>query len=360
MTKENFFIADDQPMKPEPHEVEDFFDAFCRRRRPDGKRMNQREIAKELGVSQSTISRNRKGGRRRKKGLGLSDDMYESAERKLIDERLQEQKSLQERHEVQLADDDRRPVEHEVTVERIKEPSPADQAWEHRVELAREADYKRRQGVIEMLEPYWQTHRQQGIRQEGDTRLHGDAAELVETAKPEEIVYTDAGCAVVALAPDWHRFPCGRTAAQLRDGISAQERLLGKYPFEIRRRMIPDAELRPDARACYPLDYAELLDWQRMNHQFRPLAENRWPLMVSLSDADAFRDFVELHKKLCGRMYKLQGSCLDVDDVETQLRKINVATMPMIALDGIMTGLNRATFGTIVASVFSKLLLGWV
>ena len=366
-------MADDQDITVEPREVEAYFDGLPQRRGPDGKRLGQRKVATMLGVTQSTISRNGPKNKRRKKSQGLSDDLYKIVEPMLIAGKREEQrrKHMQPAHQALLAEDAIRPAESNAAREHPPKRSESDRerriaereqerqqelsVWQEQI---READIKRSQGVMDVLEPYWKYLRELGIPVYGDYRLHGDALWLVENANPEDIKYPDMGVAIVALAPDDHLFSCGRTAAQLRAGITAQNRLQGRYPVEARERdrVIP-LTLRPDAKQYYPHDYAELVDWQRSNVKQRTLAENRRPLAVSLSDAGAFRNFATLHKRLRNLAYTLRGACLDEPGIEIQLRRVNVATVPLIASDGILMGLKWMVLGTLVAAAVSRMVL---
>ena len=61
------------------------------------------------------------------------------------------------------------------------------------------------------------------IRDPDDETLYGDAIELIE-AGITDIHYVDDGVAAVALAHDGYVFECGLTAAELRSGLTAEQR----------------------------------------------------------------------------------------------------------------------------------------
>ena len=85
------------------------------------------------------------------------------------------------------------------------------------------------------LEPWIEMLRAARVLDPDDEALYGDAGELIE-AGITDIRYVDDGVAAVALAHDGYVFECGLTAAELRYGLTAEQRLL--------RRRYRDESLR--------------------------------------------------------------------------------------------------------------------
>lgn len=334
-----------------------YFDKVCELRRPDGKPLNQHQIGALLQVNQSTISRNKK---LRKKGKNITDDFSKVVASVMM--KQWETQQLQEQREAEIAAEAQRLADCQEEQERMREQREAELEQRRMDELACKADDKLRNAVFKRLEPYWAVMRDKGILIGDDPTIYGDAPDLLAKARPEEIEYLNFEIAAIALAPAGYQFACGFTAAQLRWRITAWQRLAGQYPVKMREmegRVIGDA-LPPDAKLRYPREYRELIqDWQRMNRECRTLADKRLPMVVSLSDASKFRDFAAIHKRLRRLMYTLQRACLDDHTVETQLRRVNLATVPLVVTDGIMTGLAWATFGALVAAVSGTVLLAF-
>ena len=63
------------------------------------------------------------------------------------------------------------------------------------------------------------------VRKNESEEFFGDAALLLETDGP--IFYESLGALLVAGAPDDYRFPCGLTAAELREGVTMEQRMRG-------------------------------------------------------------------------------------------------------------------------------------
>ena len=53
-------------------------------------------------------------------------------------------------------------------------------------------------------------------------RIHGDGVIYARTL--EKFHYADPDAELVGFVPDSHRFPCGWTGAELREGVSAEQR----------------------------------------------------------------------------------------------------------------------------------------
>ena len=158
---------------------------------------------------------------------------------------------------------------------------------------------------------------------------------------------------------------CGLTAAQLRQGITAWQRLKGEYPKRTKTSELVLPVLRPDADLYYGDDYEDIFTWQRMNAEQSALALEPLPLTVSPEAAEKFHEFVTLDRELRDRGYKFEGSRLDAcDDVETRLRDINERTILPIAGAGALKGLKWmgiavGVIAAVAAALGIGLLIGW-
>ena len=320
-------------------QANEVFDRLCRDRRPDGKRWTQEQIAKALGVSQSTVSRNL---RDRKKGLDVTDDMYDVIVAKLREQHLRElrQKELQEQAEAEDAADAQRQADERETRRLFEEQRLAAETQDLKQQAAEKAESDRRAGVHGKLETYWDEMRVQGLFRDVDPATQGDAPELLGEAQPADVAYKNFEMAMIALAPGDFMLSCGQTAAQLRKGRTAWHRLKGKYPKRNNEIEVVSSILRPDADLHYGEDYKNILTWQRMNADQSPLALDSLPLIVPTKTAKVFHEFVALDRALCDKGYEFERSCLnECDDVEKRLREINTRTALPIASSGALEGL---------------------
>ena len=320
-------------------QANEIFDRLCRDRRPDGKRWTQEQIGDILGVDQSTISRNK---RDRKRGLDVTDDMYDVIAGKLREQHLGElrQKELQEQAEADLIVEAQRKADERKNKSLLEERRLAAEAQELERQAAKKIESDRRDGVLSKLEPYWAKMRAQGILKGADPATQGDAPELLDEAQPADVAFKSIEMAMIALAPADFRFPCGQTAAQLRKGRTAWDRLKAKYPKRMDISELVPPILRPDAEIHYAEDYQDILAWQRMNADHCALVLDPLPLVVSPDTVEAFHKFVSIDENLRDRGYKFMGSCLDeCNDLEERLKQINTRTMLPIASAGALEGL---------------------
>ena len=367
-------------MSNEPIEVTDDevfarFDEVLNRKRPNGKPMGQREMAGELRVDQSTITRNarrfkkkianyianpiaRKGG----KDFPLGEKTYDSIEKVLRKEKIAElrRRRLQEQKEARAADDARREADRQQRQANFDIQRRADEKRDRQAQLAREAEEIRCDGVIAALEPIYERFRADGRLLAADGVYYGDDGDLIETADPEDIRYVDDGTAAVALLPEEHLFPCGWTAAELRAGVLATLRLQPMAvpkgtprPEYIGKRdayFVPRV-LYPDSPHFFSEDYADIMTRRRMNKACRALALDPLPVAIAPEVAESFKAFVTFDQQLRERGFRFEASCLDGCDVERRLREINERTILPIAGAAAMVGLKRTLKWTGVAAL---------
>ena len=111
-----------------------------------------------------------------------------------------------------------------IEAQRIEEERLA-QEETARTKARREREGREKRGrALEALRPWREKLRQDGIISEDDDTLYGDAGQLVAEGI-SSVTYLSDAIAAVALAPDDYAFPDGRTAAELREGITAMQRM---------------------------------------------------------------------------------------------------------------------------------------
>ena len=345
-------------------EASEVFDKLCRDRRPNGKPWNQRQLAKSLGVDQSTVSRNQKY---MKAGKGISDDLYTKINQILRERKLEQlrQKQQEDQLEAERVAEAERQAEKEAEQGRLEAQRSADEAKERQQKLDQKAERARRAGVHSKLEAYWDDMRAQGMFKGVDPATQGDAPELLAKAQPSDINYPTLDLAMIALLPDDYRFECGLTAAQLRKGRTAWHRLRGKYPKRTDKSELVPPVLRPDADLHYAEDYRDILTWQRMNAEHSALALAPLPLVLSPETAKAFLAFVVLDRSLFEEGYSFMDSCLlECDDVEKRLQEVNRSTILPIAGSGALEGLKwmgivAGAIAAIAAAAAIVFFVGW-
>ena len=203
-----------------------------------------------------------------------------------------------------------------------------------------------------------------------DPATQGDAPELLAKAKPADIVYPTFGMAMIALAPTDYEFECGRTAAQLRLGRTAWNRLKGEYPYSRHGavKVVPPI-LCPDAKPDYGRGYDDIISWQGMNAKYSSLALEPLPLVLSPRKAKGFATFISLHQRLTADGYLFLSSCLtECDDVERLLRKVNRRTIlprvgagALVALPPMARGAAGAAFllALLIVALSALFFFGW-
>ena len=364
----------DERIEVTEEEVFARFREVLNRKRPNGKPISQREMADELRVDQSTITRNaRRFGRNiasysanpvASKGdvdFPLGDKMHDSIEKVLKKGKLAElrRRRLQEQKEASAADDARREANRKQQQANLDIQRKADEKRDHQARLAREADVTRCDGVIAALELIYERFRADG-RLPATGVYYGDDGDLIETADPEDIRYAADGTAAVALLPEEHLFPCGWTAAELRAGVPATLRLQPMAvpkgtprPEYIGKRdayFVPRV-LYPDSPHFFSEDYADIMACRRMNKACRALVLDPLPVAIAPEVAESFKAFVTFDQQLRERGFRFEASCLDGCDVERRLREINERTILPIAGAAAMVGLKRTLKWTGVAAL---------
>lgn len=325
-------------------EANSHFDSVCKLRHPNGKELTQDEVGDLLSVDQGTISRNQK---RRKKGAGITKKVFENIAEILRDreiERLKE-KQQQEQDEADRLAEATRQADEQDRLKCLDAQRIADEAQERQKKQDDKAESDRRAGVHAKMQTYWDSMRAQGMFKGVDPATQGDAPALLDRAQPSDIAYPSHDLAMIALAPADFRFPCGQTAAQLREGRTAWHRLRGKYPKRTNKAELVPSILRPDADLHYAKDYQHILRWQRLNGEHRALVLEPLPLVVSPETAKAFHEFFALDRALCDKGYKFMDSCLrECEDIEKRLKAIKWRkNVPIVAI-GVLKGLKWQGF----------------
>ena len=343
-------------------EANAFFDQLFKRQHPDGKPMSQNELADELGVHQTTVSRNR---RNRLAGEDVTSALFEVIAKILRDQQWEELRAqrLQEQLETERAAAAQRQADYEAQKERDRKQRKAKRQREREEALRRRVFEDRRAKVVEKLRPYW-TYMIENDLLGGndDPTTRGDAPGLLKGFEPADITYPTYDIATIALASDDLKFPCGQTALQLRRGISARQRLTGEYPDRVDESEAVPLILRPDAEFYYGDDYEDIVARQCMYVDNRALAMGSPPLTVSTDAARDFHKFVSLDERLRDRGYRFLDSCLDERDVESLLRKVNTRTILPITGTAMLKGLKWTFIAAIYIALirFGLYLVPWV
>lgn len=314
-------------------EVKNWFQRQLSRVDARGRKVVLRVLAKEIGVDKSTVSRN---GRALRNSKPLAAYFYKLAEARLVAERLD---VLRVRHLGLLEEsreDARRKEEQKAEEARIARTERA-RGRNHRLSMTNYAletverleDHRRQiqAAARDGLEPWREMLRSAGMLDPDDDELYGDARELIE-AGITNIQYVNDGVAAVALAPGDYLFECGFTAAELRSGRTATQRLqttavpagddlpemIGGVPtFTVRRVPLPDEAWR------YGEDTAgEMSEWRRLTEACAVLATGDLPRFVSRNEV---RDFERLVRIESESAYAFEGSVLG-EDAERRLRQM--------------------------------------
>ena len=326
-------------------EVRDWFRGQLSRRDSGGRKVALRALAEELGVNKSTVSRN---GRQLRNDQPLAAPFYALAAARLAAERLdvlrvRHLRLLEESREDARREEARRAEEACVArAERARDRNRRLSMTDHALETVSRLEavrYQRLAAARAALEPWFETLRAAGIRAPGDETLYGDALELIE-AGITDIYYADAGVAAVALVADGYVFECGLTAAELRSGLTAEQRLqptavadgqdlpgmIGAAPsLTVRRVSLPDETWR------YGEDDAAMMnEWRRLTEACADLATGELPWFVSRSE---FRDFGRLVRLESKSAYTFEDSVLG-EDAERRLRQMKRRA----TLSSVMTG----------------------
>lgn len=336
----------------EESEVKDWFRGQLSRRDSSGRKVALRVLAKELGVNKSTVSRN---GRQLRNDQPLAAPFYALAEAQLAAERLdvlrvRHLRLLKESREEASREEARRAEEARTArAERARDRNHRLSMTDHALETVSRLEERRRQrraAARSALDPWLAILRAAGILDPGDEMLYGDAPELIE-AGVTDIHYVDDGVAAVALAHDGYVFECGLTAAELRSGLTAEQRLqstavpAGEDPpvvtggvpvFPVDRVPLPDEAWR------YGEDAAGMMsEWRRLTEACADLATGELPRFVSRSE---FRDFERLVRIESESAYTFEGSVLG-EDAERRLRQMRRRA----TLSSVMTGATELAAG---------------
>ena len=316
----------------EESEVRDWFRRQLSRRDSGGRTVALRVLAKELGVNKSTISRN---GRQLRNDQPLAAPFYALAAARLAAERLdvlrlRHLRLLEESREDARREEARRAEEACVArAERARDRTRRLSMTKRALETVSRLEDQRRQrraAARDALEPWLAMLCAAEIRARDDEKLYGDAIELIE-AGVTDVHYVDDGVAAVALARDGYVFECGLTAAELRSGLTAEQRLqpmvadgqdlpemTGAAPaLTVRRVPLPDEEWR------YGEDDAGMMsEWRRLTEACAHLATGELPRFVSRSKLRGFERLVRIESESA---YAFEGSVMG-EDAERRLRQM--------------------------------------
>ena len=333
-------------------EVRDWFRGQLSRRDARGRKVVQSVLGEEFGVHKSTISRNERDLRN---GEPLAADFYELAEARLVAERLEvlrvkHLRLLEKSQEDARREEARRAEDARIArTERARAGKCRLSATNRALRTVERLEARRRQRRVaarDALEPWIERLRVAGILDPEGDELHGDARELIG-AGVTDIDYVDDGVAAVALAPDDYVFECGLTAAELRSGLTAKQRLQptaipdgedlpemihGMPVFTVRREPLPDEFWR------YGEDAAAMMsEWRRLIEVCAVLATGELPRFIS---RDEFRNFERLVRIEHKGGYTFEESVLG-EDAERRLRQMKRRAV----LPSVMTGATELAGG---------------
>jgi len=290
---------------PDPVEVLEWFKAMLAI-------MSGRQLAKEMGIDPSIVNRNhvrmREGRPLTKPFRRQIEGILEGERQKKIQQKRAEDRAAAKAEADRQADVDRE-TESKRTVERQGKTVGGILfaiGTARRMREEEEEKAEQRKASLLAITPQLEKLREMGILTSWDEdNLPGDAGELVDagvTAFP----YVSPDMLLVALAPDDYVFPCGLTAAQLRKGVTAQQRL--------QPTAVPEGQPRPLFIGVVPASYvyrkplpgeiwrhgerdAKLIVEQRsLTQTYGHLASGRLPLIVSPETAGAFERLIEIEE----------------------------------------------------------------
>ena len=307
-------------------EIRAWFAEQLARKDANGRQIRHSQLASELGVHQTTVSRN---AGRMQRGEPFAVNFHKLLRELLVKQQQEEQKQRRlkaERDAESARIEKARLVQEEAerieTARRIAAEKVARKAA-----LRRQQEWERQENVREKLAPYIELLQAEGVLDQGDFSLYGDAIELVEHGDDVSINYDTVGLAAVALAPDEYSFDCGLTAAELRAGHTAKERLQrwavpAGHPrpnrIGIRPAYFVPCVQYPDAEHFYGEDFAEIQEWSRLAAECAHLASGHLPKFVSPEDVNKFEELIHLES---ASRYTFEGSVLH-EDLEDRLKSL--------------------------------------
>ena len=315
-----------EEIKVSEYEIRAWFAGQLTRKDATGRQIRHSQLASELGVHQTTVSRN---AGRMQRGEPFAVNFHKLLRELLVKQRQEEQKQRRlkaERDAESARIEKARLVQEEAerieTARRIAAEKVARKAA-----LRRQQEWERQENVREKLAPYIELLQAEGVLDQGDFSLYGDAIELVEHGDDVSINYDTVGLAAVALAPDEYSFDCGLTAAELRAGHTAKERLQrwavpAGHPrpnrIGIRPAYFVPCVQYPDTEHFYGEDFAEIQEWSRLAAECAHLASGHLPKFVSPEKVSKFEKLIHLEHS---SRYTFEGSILH-EDVEDRLRSL--------------------------------------
>lgn len=265
------------------------------------------EIAEDLGMSRSAVSRNIG---KMKRGEEFGSKFRPAAERRIAFERRERDLLAQQARERE-AREQREQAERELRekVRRARRRQEEREA-EERARGERELEERREKTRQQLAEARTRLHRKGII---GGERLYGDADYLLRVGVG--VHHHDEGAEEIAFAPDRYRFPCGWTAQQLREGVTAEQRMqpsavpagsampdfIGDRPATL----VSFVKWR-DEQWFYGPDYHLVQTWRELNT--RPLLDERDPPFMPLpEEAHWYEQLLKVEQKLSARGYVVPG-----------------------------------------------------
>ena len=284
------------------------------------------QLAKELRLSDSTISTN---AQRLREGSPLGSGFRDAVTPLVAAERLhalgaEHLRKLRESQAAARCEEAARAEAERIRIEQTEQAKREEQARAAAIEARR---LRERQKAARLaLEPHLAKLRRDGVIADKDDELYGDAREIVE-AGITTVPYPNRRVAAVALAPDDYVFPCGLTAAQLREGVTLRQRLQKSIVREgeprpdrigTRPAYLVPATPYPDEVTFYGEDYDEIDRHREMAASCEYLVKYPLPFIVFPEEAEELEDLVCLERQ---SPYRFENSFLG-EDTEDRLRQL--------------------------------------
>ena len=264
---------------------------------------SQRQLARELGIASSVVSRNT-GQMRRGEPLAkpfrkrLEGILEGESLKKLHRQHLKEQEAREEADRIAKANNERIQAEQREAKCRANEEAALVKAERLRQKTLLE------NAVMDALDSWQEKLQDSGWLAEGE-EVEGDADALLE-AGISDLDYVDIGVAAVALLPDHYEVYRGVTAGEYRKDVTWRQRL--------QKTAVPAGQTRsfyigifpashvylermPDERWRHAKAEAGLIDeWRSLTDIYGHLATGKLPLFVSPETAGAFERLIDIEE----------------------------------------------------------------
>ena len=156
------------------------------------------------------------------------------------------------------------------------------------------------------------------IRENESAEFFGDAALLLETDGP--IRYENLGALLVAGAPDDYLFPCGLTAAELREGVTMEQRMRGyavsegsprPHKIGVRRANFITAVAYPDESWFFGGDAIAVQNWRQLRERtYCWMIERKLPTVPGAYDDFHYERRLEMELELLRDGFDFEDSTL--------------------------------------------------